>query len=120
MKLLLDQDVYLVTQHFLIGLGHDVVNAAQLGLSQAEDEILILIAQDQGRIFITCDKDFGNLVFVKAIGKGVLFLRMVSSTQDFVHKELAKVLNQYPEQELSNSFVVIDKNGHRIRKIFKR
>lgn len=100
--------------------GHDVVNAAQLGLSQAEDEALLLITQNQGRIFITRDKDFGNLIFVKAIGKGVLFLRMLSSTQDFVHKELEKVLNRYSEQELSNSFVVIDNHGHRIRKIIKR
>jgi predicted nuclease of predicted toxin-antitoxin system len=38
MKFLTDQDVYAATVRFLISLGHDVVTAAQLGLSQAEDE----------------------------------------------------------------------------------
>lgn len=119
MKLLLDQDVYFVTKQFITSLGHDVITAAQLGLSQTTDEELLKVAENQGRLFITRDKDFGNLVFIKAAGKGVIFLRMVSSTQDIVHSELEKVLKVYSEDELSNSFVVIDNHGHRIRKILK-
>jgi hypothetical protein len=34
-------------------LGHDVVTAAQLGLSQADDSELLRVAKEQGRIFIT-------------------------------------------------------------------
>jgi hypothetical protein len=37
MRFLTDQDVYTITIHFLSGLGHDVVTAAQIGLAQAED-----------------------------------------------------------------------------------
>ena len=64
MRFLTDQDVYAITNRFLSGLGHDVVTAAQLGLAQAEDLELLRVAQDQGRIFVTRDRDFGGLVFV--------------------------------------------------------
>jgi predicted nuclease of predicted toxin-antitoxin system len=64
MKLLLDQDIYHITAQFLLNIGHDVITAAQIGLSQANDETLLLEAQERGRIFVTRDKDFGHLVFV--------------------------------------------------------
>ena len=38
MRFLLDQDVYAMTARFLAGLGHDVIQVAQLGLSQADEE----------------------------------------------------------------------------------
>ncbi len=64
MRFLTDQDVYAITNRFLSGLGHDVVTAAQLGLAQAEDLELLRVAQNQGRIFVTRDRDFSGLVFV--------------------------------------------------------
>jgi predicted nuclease of predicted toxin-antitoxin system len=42
MKFLLDQDVYAITARLLINLGHDVVQASTVGLSQAADESLLL------------------------------------------------------------------------------
>jgi hypothetical protein len=39
-RFLLDQDVYSSTARFLEDLGHDVVSAAQIGLSLATDEVL--------------------------------------------------------------------------------
>ncbi len=67
MKFLLDQDVYASTARFLIELGHNVVPAAQIGLSRADDEELLKVAQEQGRILITRDRDFGDLVFMKIV-----------------------------------------------------
>jgi predicted nuclease of predicted toxin-antitoxin system len=116
MKFLIDQDVYAVTARFLSDLGHDVVRVAQIGLSQADDEELLRLAQEQGRIFVTRDRDFGSLVFVKALGSGVLYLRMLPSTQNVVHTELERILKTYPEEELMRSFVVIEPGGHRIRR----
>lgn len=117
MKFLLDQDIYTGTLRFVEGLGHDVVRAAQIGLPQADDETLLRLAQEQGRIFVTRDRDFGNLVFVKVIETGVLYLRMIPSTQIEVQRELDRVLNKYSEKELLKSFVVIEADGHRIRKL---
>jgi predicted nuclease of predicted toxin-antitoxin system len=115
MKLLLDQDVYAITKRLLSSRGHDVVTVAQIGLSRADDEEILRIAQEQGRILVTRDRDFGNLVFVKALGSGVLYLRVLPSTQGAVHDELEFVLETYTEQELARAFVVIEADGHRIR-----
>jgi predicted nuclease of predicted toxin-antitoxin system len=117
MRLLLDQDVYAITARFLSSLGHDVVRAVQIGLTQASDEELLQVAQRQGRIFVTRDRDFGGLVFVKALGAGVLYLRILPATQSAVHSELERVLQVYGEAELSRAFVVIEPNGHRIRRL---
>ncbi|WP_017293526.1 DUF5615 family PIN-like protein [Geminocystis herdmanii] len=116
MKLLLDQDVYAITANFLRHIGHDVLLVAEIGLSQAPDEEILSTAQQQGRILITRDRDYGNLVFVQARGFGVIYLRILSTTVKAVHNELQKVLENYSEVDLINAFVVIEPNGHRFRK----
>jgi predicted nuclease of predicted toxin-antitoxin system len=117
MKFLADQDVYAVTISFLRDLGHDVATAAQLGMSKAKDVQLLRTAHEQGRIFATRDRDFGALVFVQASGAGVIYLRILPSTQQAVHTELARALTLYSEQQLQTSFVVIEPGMHRIRKV---
>ncbi|MEZ4727160.1 MAG: DUF5615 family PIN-like protein [Caldilineaceae bacterium] len=115
MKLLLDQDVWDVTAQFLDELGYDVTRVAQLGLARASDTELLLFAQERNYIFITRDRDFGGLVFVEKLGAGVLYLRILPSTQQAVHRELARVLTQYAPAALASAFVVIEANGHRFR-----
>ena len=51
MRFLLDQDVYAATIRLLIGLGHDVITAGNIGLSRASDSDLLKVAQKQNRIF---------------------------------------------------------------------
>ncbi len=117
MKFLFDQDVYAITVRFVRGLGYDVVLAAEIGLSRASDEELLREAQAQERIFVTRDRDFGHLVFVRGMGAGVIYLRMLPSTRHEVHKELQKVLSSYTAEDMSRSFVVVEAKGHRIRRV---
>ena len=117
MRLLLDQDVYASTGRFLSALGHDAVRAAELGLSQATDEELLLAAQNQTRVLVTRDRDYGNLVFVKGIRTGVLYLRVLPTTREAVHSELQRVLDAHSERELRQLFVVVEPGGHRIRRL---
>ncbi len=115
MKFLLDQDVYAVTARFLSHAGYDIILAAEIGLSRASDEEILKISQEQNRILITRDRDYGNLVFVKLLGSGVIYLRILVNNVNAVHQELLKVLQSYSEEELSKAFVVIESNGHRFR-----
>ena len=114
---LTDQDVYGATVRFLSGLGHEVVPVAELGLAQAEDVRLLQIAAEQGRLFVTRDRDFGGLVFVEGSGPGVIYLRISPSTQNAVHAELERVLTLYSEEELGRAFLVIEPGRHRIRRL---
>lgn len=117
MRLLLDQDVYEITARFIIGLGHDVVRVAELGMAQASDEKNLKKALELNRIFVTRDRDYGNLVFVKGIRSSVLYLRVLPSNINQVHAELERILNLYDEHQLKSAFVVIETERHRFRKI---
>ena len=119
MKFLLDQDVYAVTIRFLKDLKHDVVPVAQIGCSRADDSDLLRIAQEQGRIFVTRDRDFGRLVFVEDLGAGIIYLRVLPSTKNAVHQELERVLKAYSEKELRGAFVVIEPGRHRFRRLLR-
>ena len=87
------------------------------GLSQADDEHLLHVPHDQNRVFVTRDRDFGNLVFVKGLGATALYLRVLPSTQKAVHRELERVLDICAEGELATAFVVVEPDGHRIRRV---
>src|SRR5262245_21208309 len=47
--------------------------------SGAEDTELLRVAHEQGRVFVTRDRDFGGLVFVQGSGPGVVYLRILPS-----------------------------------------
>lgn len=116
MRLLLDQDVYAVTARFLIAAGHDVVLVSELEMAEAADEEILRTAQLQNRILVTRDRDYGNLVFVKGMGSGVIYLRIQLNNANEVHSELTRVLETYSETALSGAFVVIESDGYRFRR----
>jgi predicted nuclease of predicted toxin-antitoxin system len=117
MRFLLDQDVYLPTIRFLTDLGHDVLLVEQIGHSRAPDSELLRIAQEQDRIFVTRDRDFGGLVFLTGSGAGVIYLRVSPSTMQAVHEQLATVLASYSEDELKTAFVVVEPGRYRFRRL---
>ncbi|PSN11103.1 hypothetical protein C7293_25625 [filamentous cyanobacterium CCT1] len=115
MRFLLDQDVYAKTIRFLQESGHDLVRVSELGLSRASDATVLQTAQAQNRILITRDRDYGNLVFVQALGSGVIYLRILPTTLADVHAELNRVVTTYSEDALAKAFVVVSQGGHRFR-----
>jgi len=118
MRILLDEDVYAATGRFLAGFGYEVTSVRELGLSGSSDETILRRAMERKAVLITRDRDFGHLVFVKGLGSGVIYLRMLPSTMDAVHNELKNVLERYSTDELERSFVVIGPVGHRFRRPF--
>jgi len=116
MRLLLDQDVYFVTSKFLIEAGHDVVLVSEIGLSQADDEDILRTAQNQNRILVTRDRDYGNLVFVRNLGTCVIYLRIVPVKIGMVHDELERILQTHTQEELAGAFIVVTSDGYRLRK----
>jgi len=117
MRFLLDQDVYAITARFLAGLRHDVVTASGIGVAATDDATLLRHAQDDGRICVTRDRDFGGLVFVQRAGPGVLYLRITPATVQAVHQEVQIVLGLYAERDLQRAFVVVEPGRHRFRRI---
>ncbi len=117
MRFLADQDVYATTITLLDNLGHDVVAARSIGMASATDTDLLRTAHEQERILVTRDRDFGGLVFAHGNGPGVVYIRILPSTQKAVHEELERVLALYSEAELQLAFVVVEPGRHRIRRL---
>jgi predicted nuclease of predicted toxin-antitoxin system len=105
-RFLLDQDVYAITCRLLRDLGHDVVTADELNPSRSPDRGLLMWAADEKRLFVTRDKDFGGLVFVERLSKGVLYLRISPETLAAMHEELKRVLTTYSEAEFTEAFIM--------------
>jgi predicted nuclease of predicted toxin-antitoxin system len=85
MKLLADAHVSRLMLDFLPAEGHDCVHAEELKAGMADEEILS-IAAGQGRVLLTADKDFGDLVFrqgLPAVGVILLRLRAISEAERF-------------------------------------
>ena len=53
---------------------------------------------------------------MRALGTGVIYLRVLPKMVNEVHNELAKVIENYSEVELKGAFVVVEPDGYRFRK----
>ncbi len=118
MKFLADQDVYQLTIDYLKKSGHEVITAKELNMHRAADSELLQKAKSMERLFVTRDKDFGALVFLKKkISSGIILLRGKPLDIDAIHNELSKLLTRHNEDELHSYFCVVERNGYRTRYI---
>ncbi|MBI1770091.1 MAG: DUF5615 family PIN-like protein [Bacteroidetes bacterium] len=95
--------------------GHDVKSILEEFPASADDLVLGL-ANEENRILITLDKDFGELVFrLQKIHAGIILLRLEELTSEVKAEILIKIIEQHGE-ELLNAFTVVRENFVRIRK----
>ncbi len=118
MRILADQDIWKETVDQLRAWGHDVVTASDVGLARASDIELLAKAEQDARLVITRDSDFGSLVFLgKARSKGVILLRITPDTKEDIHAELSLLLSKHGEAELRECFSTVEVGRHRMRRI---
>ena len=95
--------------------GFDVVYILEKNQG-ADDKLILALANDDKRILLTRDKDFGELVFrLKNAHHGVILIRLEGYKP---HLKAGIVLSTITKHsnELINSFTVIQPNATRIRK----
>ena len=87
-------------------------------INQSMSDINILkIAEDENRIIITMDKDFGELAYKSKLShSGILLLRLEDANGEEKLEFMKYIINHF-EKELFNNFCVFDKNNFRVRKI---
>lgn len=61
MKLLLDNNLS-AKLALLAGAGHDVTHVRDHGLASADDQTVLALAVETGRVLISADTDFGTLL----------------------------------------------------------
>ena len=85
-------------------------------MPSASDEEIIKKCEDENRILITDDKDFGELVFrLGKPTKGIILLRIVTVPEKRL-EALIKLLKTY---DVKNKFIVLEEGVVRSRKIKK-
>jgi predicted nuclease of predicted toxin-antitoxin system len=62
MKFKLDENLGSIGQTLLLADGHDVMTVAGQRLSGASDVVLYNVCRNEGRVLITLDRDFGEVL----------------------------------------------------------
>lgn len=94
--------------------GHDVLWIREQARGSNDDSVLVR-AQAEGRLLITFDKDFGELVFRrgKLASRGVVLLRIRKPSADFLARRVPLILESTAEWE--GHFAVVDEFSIRLR-----
>lgn len=105
MKFITDENLGIRVPKYLVGLGFDIVSVKEIAQGAPDTDILEL-ANTQGRILITLDKDFGDLVFKeKLIHTGVILLRLKDESVENKKKVLLRELSS--KKKFENKFTVV-------------
>lgn len=115
MKFLLDESAEYRISDFLQAQGHDVTAIAHDHPASLADVSVLAIAVSEGRIVITNDADFGDLVFRdKQRHAGVILFRMPAGNTTAKIDRLRTVLEERAG-DLEN-FVVVEAARVRVRR----
>ncbi|MDH7513881.1 MAG: DUF5615 family PIN-like protein [Clostridiales bacterium] len=115
LKFLVDVGVGKKTEKWLQENGYDTKNVRDISPRMSDKEIL-QVAASEGRVVVTMDKDFGELVHNSRLPHGgVLLLRLEPAPSDKKAKTVQKILTQYSDIIL-NMFSVYKDGKIRIRK----
>ena len=94
MRFLLDVNVGKRIAQALIAAGHDVVRAALIDAT-AEDPDILAQAVDNRRVLITCDREFGELIFAHSARQppAIIYLRYQARDVDEAVARLMPILD---------------------------
>ncbi len=113
---LADENVEVEIVEALRGIGHEVIYAGE-SLPGSEDSVLLDGALRHGRLLITDDKDFGELVFrQRRSSAGVVLLRLPGMKASIKAAHVVGAVRRYGER-LLGSFLVIGERTMRMRRV---
>lgn len=117
MKFLLDESAELRLAHQLNRLDYDVTVIGRDHPRSLKDPQVLEIANREGRIVITNDKDFGEMVFREGFDhQGVIFFRMKDESTVTKIARLYAVLEVYKDiPDSSRAFITVTDTRIRVR-----
>lgn len=116
MKFLADEGVDSVIVETLRAADVDITYIFEI-MPSAIDEDVLKMANEENRILITRDKDFGELVYrLRQIHSGIVLNRLSELSSETKAKIVRQVIEMY-QDELYGSFTVIQPGAVRIRKL---
>ena len=113
MRLLVDTCVWGGRRSVLTDAGHDVVWAGSWDTDPGDEEILARANQD-GRVLVTLDKDFGELVAVRGLPHAGI-IRLVNLRAEAQMSSLLHVLEAYAAELAQGAILTVEPGRVRVR-----
>jgi len=111
---LVDESTGSAVVEYLRSIGHDVLAVAE-SMPQADDQDILARALSEGRVLVTNDKDFGDLIFRSGQAHhGILLLRLHDERSVNRVRVVKAVVERYADR-LVGHFAVATEGGVRIR-----
>jgi len=108
LKLYLDQMFRLDVAQALLGEGHDVMRASEVGQARADDHEILQKAITDNRILITLDEHFGDWVILPlSKHPGVIRLKVNPTTSKNVIELLLPFLRLHSSEQFINHLVIL-------------
>ncbi len=116
MDFLTDENIYTQIVQAVRSLGHDVMDIKEQNLFGTPDEEIIQIAQRTGRILITSDKDFSNiLAYPPSQYPGIIVLRLSRLTINGATQRVVAFLKMLTGEKISGRLAIIEPDRVRFR-----
>lgn len=118
MKFLADMGVSLSTVRLLREQGHEAIHLREEGLRQLPDEKILEKARQEGRIVLTFDLDFGDLMVTGThMFPSVVIFRLHNETPTNVTARLFDVLAQRSRELEEGVILVVEDTRYRMRRL---
>jgi predicted nuclease of predicted toxin-antitoxin system len=117
MRLLADENIPLLAIELLRRKGHDVLAIAESAPSICDEDVLLL-AEDEGRILLTFDKDFGELAYSSKPRPscGIILFRIPLRSADYIAMMIVEVLDS--RCDWPGHFAVVEPGRIRLRELW--
>ena len=117
MKLFLDENLSPQHASELRSEGYDACAAAEVGLSGATDEQILQFAIEAGRVLVTLDADFANVIrFPPERTLGVVRLKVHPPTEQRIGEAIRRALSLLQSTDLTGCLAVVDQEKIRVRR----
>ncbi|HYF51593.1 MAG TPA: DUF5615 family PIN-like protein [Planctomycetota bacterium] len=116
-RLKVDEDLPRVIVDILLDRGHDAKSVVEQGLTGTKDEALFPKVKDEGRLFLTADKEFGDIrKFPPGSHPGILLFRAKKESMLAYRLIMLKVLSETTFDQLSGCVTIATERLIRVRK----
>jgi predicted nuclease of predicted toxin-antitoxin system len=105
MKILVDENVPLMTVHTLRQMGHDVIDIRGTIEEGSTDEALWQMVQKQGRLLITTDKGFTQHRLESH--QGILIVRLKQPNRYKIHQRVMQAMSRFEANKWPGLLVVM-------------
>ncbi|MBO8183472.1 MAG: DUF5615 family PIN-like protein [Archaeoglobus sp.] len=114
-KFLLDADMPRSSGEVIRMLGFEVEDVRDIGLGSAKDKEIIQYARKNGRIIITRDTDFGEVLRYPEHPGAIIFRLPYTFTAREINERLSEFLNSVKENEIKNAIIIVELERYRRR-----